>query len=445
MSKFFDFDSNEYKYKILVYPNITYQKDMECDSYVVVLSNIIKVLNSIRDDLHFTVVTPKPTQNIGKFENVREVIYKLPSYPNAMRTHFDYFDLQRIVNWQDNEFDIVYSHLPEHTLQLSNLFFNNTNIRPKFIGYSHWYEIEENTHYLKSLFMNNIAGTLEMEEVGVNSIWLKNLILSKATKYYNEEVISKLNKILQPHYLGVDNINIKSGANNQEKIILFNHRENEYTGFKWFVKKMDEMWEVRKDFKVKFTLVNSIDKEWAIPCKQMVSDREQYLKSISNVLVGVGTFGKYSAWSISVTDGLSQGIPYILPNKLVYPEMLGDSYPLFYNSKKEFMAVLNKVLDDSSIVNDAKVYIEKIIQSFTWENRVKKWFNNWKIFEFDVGTKTESYYKILKFIKSQKSVSKKQILEYMGWGVRIPFTPYRHLLRLEPDIRFTESHYELRD
>ncbi len=135
MNKFFDFDSKEYKYKILVYPNITFQKDLECDSYVVVLSNVIKVLNSIRDDLHFTVVTPKPTQNIGRLENVREVVYKLPSYPNAMRIHFDYFDLQRIVNWQDNEFDIVYSHLPEHTLQLSNLFFNNTNIRPKFIGY----------------------------------------------------------------------------------------------------------------------------------------------------------------------------------------------------------------------------------------------------------------------------------------------------------------------
>ena len=36
------------------------------------------------------------------------------------------------------DYDIVYSHLPEHTLQLKNLFFNSTNIDPKFIGYCHW-------------------------------------------------------------------------------------------------------------------------------------------------------------------------------------------------------------------------------------------------------------------------------------------------------------------
>ncbi len=35
----------EYPYKILVYPNITYMRDLEKDSYVVVLRNVIKELN----------------------------------------------------------------------------------------------------------------------------------------------------------------------------------------------------------------------------------------------------------------------------------------------------------------------------------------------------------------------------------------------------------------
>ena len=39
-----DYDK-EYNYKILVYPNITYMKDLEKDSYVVVLRNVIKELN----------------------------------------------------------------------------------------------------------------------------------------------------------------------------------------------------------------------------------------------------------------------------------------------------------------------------------------------------------------------------------------------------------------
>ena len=36
-----------YQYKVLVYPNITYMKDLEKDSYVVVLRNVIKELNKV--------------------------------------------------------------------------------------------------------------------------------------------------------------------------------------------------------------------------------------------------------------------------------------------------------------------------------------------------------------------------------------------------------------
>ena len=40
----------EYKYKILVYPNITYQQDLEKDSYVVVLANVIRELGIKKSD-----------------------------------------------------------------------------------------------------------------------------------------------------------------------------------------------------------------------------------------------------------------------------------------------------------------------------------------------------------------------------------------------------------
>ena len=53
-----DDNTVEYKYKILVYPNITFQKDLEKDSYVVVLHNVIKELNDIRDDIHWTILSP---------------------------------------------------------------------------------------------------------------------------------------------------------------------------------------------------------------------------------------------------------------------------------------------------------------------------------------------------------------------------------------------------
>ena len=123
----------EFNYKILVYPNITFQKDLEKDSYVVVLGNIIKELNKIRDDIHWTIFSPMHIDSLS-LKNTEQLILPLPSYPNAMRLHFDQKTIIKNIDFRKNDFDIVYSHLPEHTLQLKNVFLNETNIEPRFIG-----------------------------------------------------------------------------------------------------------------------------------------------------------------------------------------------------------------------------------------------------------------------------------------------------------------------
>ena len=92
-------DDKEYKYRILVYPNITYMRDLEKDSYVVVLHNVIKELNKIRDDIHWTILSPmrlaKDEIKSLQFENTTQLQIEYPSYPNAMRTHFDYINFMK--------------------------------------------------------------------------------------------------------------------------------------------------------------------------------------------------------------------------------------------------------------------------------------------------------------------------------------------------------------
>ena len=433
----------EYPYKILVYPNITYMRDLEKDSYVVVLRNVIKELNKIRNDIHWTILSPGDIKSLT-FENTTQIPINLPSYPNAMRCHFNYNEIKANLRWKETDFDVVYSHLPEHTLNMTNLLENDTNITPKYVGYCHWYEVNENTNYSKRMLMDNYNGMLEMEECGVNSIWLKELVLEKAKEWYNKETISKLDKIIQPHYLGIDKIN-NVEVPTKKKTIIFNHRDNYYTGWTWFIDRMDELYKQRQDFTV-YTTLADLDRPYAKRVK--ISDRDEYLDFIRSMQVGVGTFQKYSAWSISTTDSLSMGVPYILPNKLCYPEMVGGDYPLLYDGKDEFLQKINGALDDDGSVDKAKAYLKTKIEEFPWASRVPDWFNGWDFLQPDkfdmIGDKSESYHKIVDFIHKRKSVTKKEILDYLGWGVRISFSPYRNRLRTESTIKFTKNRYEVR-
>ena len=434
-------DDKEYKYRILVYPNITYMRDLEKDSYVVVLHNVIKELNKIRDDIHWTILSPMDIKSL-MFENTTQIPINLPSYPNAMRAHFNFEEIKKVLRWKETDYDVLYSHLPEHTLQLSNMFNNETNISPKIVGYSHWFEVPENTAYNKTMLMHNIAGMLEMEECGVNSEWLKDLVLDKVAGTYHSRIVRRLEDIIQPHYLGIDKVDMKSTPTGNN--IIFNHRDNEYTGFRWFINQMDLLWEKRQDFTV-YTTLADIDKPYAKRVK--IHSRDEYLKFLKSMKVGVGCFQKYSAWSISTTDSLSMGVPYVLPNKLCYPEMVGEDYPLLYNNSKEFLRNIEDVLNSDFVRGVAVAYLRKNINDFKWENRVPSWFNKWNFLKPEsfkvIGDSSESYPKIVDFIHKKKSVSKKDILGHMGWGVRISFSHYRNRLRTEPTIKLTKNRYEV--
>lgn len=438
MNFFEDTDDKEYKYKILVWPNWTYQKNLNADSFTIVIRNVINVLPK---NIHWTIPTPYNVTVLNEFDNVEQVIYKFPSYPNTMRCDFNSDKFLKLLDWKNKDWDVIYSHLPEHTAQIANTIYNNTNISPKIVGYCHWYEVDENTNYDKRLINQNLLGTLEMDECGVNTAWLRDLVLSKCSDTFNQDVLDKLQTIIQPHYLGIDNYDfdvVKKIPNS----ILFNHRPNEYTGWKKFLDVMDEIYEQRQDFKVYGTLIEA---ERPYIERVRFPERKDYLQFIKKMVVGIGFFQTYSAWSISTTDGMSRGIPYLVPNKLCYPELMGHNYPLFYSDVKDFKSKLIDILDDNNnpVISDASMHIQKRIVNMTWDKQVSRWFDNWSFLENlpIIKEDTTSYQKIVKFIKTNKNVSKRDILNHMNWSVRIGYTGYRNRLRNEPNIKFTKDRY----
>ena len=446
-------ESEQYDYKILLYGNYTYRQNLEADSLVEVLRHVLPYMSK-RWKIHFTILIPELvgslspwtlSQNMG---NVDVKIYQLPTYINQMRQHFNTIEFMNHVDWRNNDFDLIYSHLPEHTLQMANCLWNNSNITPKIIGYSHWFEVPENAPYgerggvhkdypARALY-ESVAGLLMMDECGVNSDWLKQKTIENASIHWNDKVINRLQQIIQPHYLGVDRINVRKEY--KDKTVVFNHRGAGYTGWEWFVKVVDEIWEQRQDFKV-YTTLTQVDRPWnkKVNCES----RDDYMDFLSSMKFGVGTFQTYSAWSISTTDGFSVGVPYLLPNKLCYPEMTSvvkDPYPYLYNNRNDFKAKFNNMLD-----NEIDYDTTTLAKNMIWEQRISNWFGGWKdVFNLETMKETEAVVTIRDFIKKKGFVTKRQILEHLGWGVRIKWSGYRNALRMYPEIKFTKSGYEWR-
>ena len=428
-------ERDEYTYKVLIYGNYTYRDNLEADSLVVVLRNVIPYLSK-RYKIHFTILTPQLIKSLA-FPNVEQVIWRLPSYINTMRCHFDATEFLKIIDWREKDFDIIYSHLPEHTAQIANCIYNNSHFRPKIVGYSHWFEVPENAPYEKTMLMASLAGVLEMEECGVNSKWLKNLVLEEAKKYLVPDKIAELDRIIQPHYLGVD-ATLPRSKTIVPKSVIFNHRPSSYTGWDWFIKVADEIWQSRQDFTVYSTLAQ-VDRPWSK--KIVATSREEYLQKLSTMQFGVGCFQSYSAWSISVTDGLSVNVPYLLPNDFCYPEMVPSDYPYLYESREDFITKFNAMLDNTDYIDT-----KPIAQSMKWESRIEEWFGGWDSVFSLKGMKedTEGYNKVLTIIRDAGYITKADLIDKLGWGVHIKWTGYRNRLRNHPNIRFTKHGYEWR-
>ena len=301
------------------------------------------------------------------------------------------------------------------------------------------------------MLLMNLAGVLENEVLGVNSQWLKDYVLKNASRWFKDETMEELDNIIQVHQLGVDKIDFTQKRYSSKKKILFNHRGKGYTNFQFFVKCMDELYKKRKDFEVYTTFDDTNlggSKKWYGGLLNLPS-REDYLKWVKdNIYLQVGTFKTYSAWSISTTDTLSMGIPSVLPSGLCYSEMVGDDYPLIYKngSMDDFLDKINSVLDNTTYRNKIVKSLEPRMKQMVWNRQIRSWMD-WKdLFnpeKFEMcGVDTKGYKDTVRIIKKRKSVSQRQLIKELRWGVNFKFSRVRNRLRLNNKVRFTKEGYD---
>ena len=445
MNKFFqDTDGGkEYPFRCLVYPNITFQKDFTKDSYYIIMSNILKHLSKLREDIHFTILTP---EIISGFEhhNVDQVLYYWPTYPNDMRQHFDTRDLKKVTDYKNKDWDFVYTYLPEHTLQLENHFNNLTNCRPVIFGYDAYIEIPKTTGYESSLLRHHYAGLMSMNSCGVNSQAVKDTIIEHAPSCLPDSDVEILKDKIEPLPRGWDNVEgPRKKTQTEPKIIVWNHRANSYKSYPWFLQQMDKLWEQRKDFIVWVPLADSVDREYIYNKK---FDRQGYFTELSKCWVGACGQSHHTGWANSASDGMAVGVPYIFYDADYYSQYAKNA-GIYFKKDDEFIKEINKILDDEEHRKLHSKKSEDLGKQNSWEEIVKQYNNHFVRAEEKlkmVKEDTEGYKKVFDYIHKRGSVTKKELLEYVNWGRGIPFNIYRNRLREEPTIKLTKYGYEVR-
>ena len=151
---------------------------------------------------------------------------------------------------------------------------------------------------------------------------------------------------------------------------------------------------------------------------------------------------KYGGWSVATTDGMMNGVPYIMYDDTYYKELYphGD----FFENDHEALMLLNTYLDDPKYRNEeAQKSLDYMSSSMVYKNEIikmseymddllarQKVMRATKILS---DTETDKLEKIIEFIK-KGAATKQQIMDYLGWGRGIKWSPYRRALMNHPNI-----------
>ena len=394
--------------RILVYPNITFSENLEKDSYIQVIKNQIKLLNEIRDDLWFYMILPEPVPSLA-FDNVTQWYLPMPTYPPTMRSHVDVPKLQKMLN-RVNDFDLVMSHLPEHTHALKNVLYNVTHHMPPVFGYCHWWDLREVVAWPKDSFLQNITGLLEYDRCYLNTEHQKQMVLKQAKETFNDATIEKLDSILTVQHLGVNKEDIVSDINETpEKIIVFNHRPDTYKHFKQFIAVTDKLWEMRQDFKVWVPLLGKSNREYVVTDK---GDKDWYYKQLQKCYVGFSPKQKYGGWSVSTTDGMMNGVPFIMYNDTYYKELYSEGD--FFDNDHEALTMLNTYLDDPKYRNEEAKKALDFVSSMVYKDEIIKMseYMDDLLARQKVMGDSDKLKEIIEFIK-KGPVTKKEIMDFV--------------------------------
>jgi len=341
MSKFWGDVDYKNSRKILVIPNITNSQNIEKDSFVDVIYNHIKGLESF-GDYFWHIILPTPVRKLN-LSNVKQHILPFSGDMIKMRTYPP--DMNKIL--KNVDYDVIYSHLPDWP-QVGRY---KKDFDIEIIGYCHWWEMKSSNAVDRKMKWRwipvELLGVLQMKTCYLNTQDQKDRVLEEASAWFNSDIVDKLDDILTVWHLGVEKSNIISKDmidENPENIIVFNHRAAGYKGYPKFIELMEDYRNQRQDFTVWVPQLNGRPKhDWIDNTKL---PKQKYYERLRNCKVGMQMRQSNYGWSVSATDCMMNGTPMIFQESDCYREIQPNG--LFFTYRKNLFKLLDRILDDDN-------------------------------------------------------------------------------------------------
>jgi len=129
------------------------------------------------------------------------------------------------------------------------------------------------------------------------------------------------------------------------------------------------------------------------------------------------------------------GVPYIMYDETYYKEL--NPTADFFTTNDESVELLDSYLSNTEMRNTmASTSLKYIKDNLVYKNEVIKMSNymNDLLSKQKVMGQTDKLKEIIEFIKKEKSVTKKSVMDYLDWGRGIKWTPYRRALMNHSNI-----------
>ena len=295
-----------------------------------------QLIHNLPLEWRITILVPKGFDSKFFGEQQYRVIecieYDYSTSIHQNRYHFNRNILAKALPY-GTDIDVVLNMQPEVTENIKVFFQNQRREKPIIINYFHWIDCKESRKFARYL-----GGFIWRQVEGARSADLNLFHTPYAWDLFNEsanEANLPVDKIKfgyffpQPTIFGTKPIILPN-----KKIILFNHRLNNTTGWKEVVKSCKRLKEEVQDFILWITDDQNLKEmeylkqySW-IKIQRVTFESYGYL--IKNCHFSVCNTKEYATWNMAVLDSKANGCTPLVPATDLFNTMFGGKIPTDY-------------------------------------------------------------------------------------------------------------------